>query len=137
MKRAGISRWLVRGVILACAVTGALAIWSRYLAGPMVRGAVWGSKKGHSEADYKATLERAEVVIAALERWKVKQGRYPVTLEELVPSELARVDPPLVWKGVWEYGRPRADAFELGFFVGPTYESDQYRSLTGKWSVDR
>lgn len=128
---------LAAGLILTVAIVGAGAAWSRFLAGSMVRGAVWGSKLGHSEADYKTTRERAEVVIAALERWKAKQGRYPVTLEELAPSELAHVDPPLVGKGVWEYGRPQADAFELGFFVGPTYESDQFHSATGKWTVDR
>jgi len=137
VKKLEIRRRLIRLLIVFVGVVAAGAVGTRFFAGPQIRGAVWGSKLGHSEADYKVTRERAETVIAALERWKARQGRYPVTLEELVPSELPRLDPPLVGKGVWEYGRPQAEVFELGFFVGPVYESDQYRSSTGKWTVDR
>ncbi len=129
-------RRLLSVPVMFCILAAAFGIWSRYFAGPMVRGKVWGTKLGYSEADYKSTRERADKIIAALARWKAAHNALPVTLEELVPSEMPRIDAPLVGKGVWEYGR-RSDSFELGFFIGPMYESDTYDSARGAWTVDR
>lgn len=127
---------LIRALAILVALAVAAGVWSRYFAGPMVRATIWGTKLGYSEADYKKTRERAEAIIAALARWKTSHGNLPVTLEELVPSELPRIEAPLVGKGVWEYGR-RTDSYELGFFVGPMYESDTFDSAKGAWTVDR
>lgn len=129
-------RRLATCLLILCALATGFAVWSRYFAGPMVRGAIWGTKLGYSEANYQTTRKRAEAIIAALASWKAKHNALPATLEELVPSELPRIEPPLVGKGVWEYGR-RTDSYELGFFIGPLYESDTYDSARGAWTVDR
>jgi hypothetical protein len=127
-------------IVVVVGLFGVAVAYSRYFARPLVRNAFWSGTGGlleYSQARYDTTRQRAAAIIAALDKWKATHGQYPVTLEELVPSELPRVDPPLVGKGVWEYGRLGPDVFELGFFVGPLYESDQYHSGKGAWMMDR
>jgi len=91
----------------------------------------------YTDERYRTTVQTGDEIIAALERWRAAKGDYPDTLSALVPSELPELKRPQVGSGRWEFAHPAPGQFELGFFVGPIYESDLYESTKGEWHVDR
>jgi len=82
------------------------------------------------------TIQNAEVIIAALERWKGQHDRYPGSLNELVPSELPAVPPSTIGDRTWNYGRPTPGRFVLDFFEGEIYEHSWWDSEKGQWEGD-
>ena len=82
------------------------------------------------------TVANAEVIIAALERWRSSRGEYPATLSELVPAELPSVPPSVVGDQTWNYSRPVPGRFVLDFFEGSIYEHSWWDSDKKQWEGD-
>jgi hypothetical protein len=82
------------------------------------------------------TIARAELIIAALERWKACHGAYPQTLDELVPAELPVLPRSTIGDRRWNYRRPQPDRFVLDFFEGAIYEHSWWDSSVGRWDGD-
>lgn len=90
-----------------------------------------------TEQAIKETHARGEQIVAALERWKAITGKYPASLDLLVPSELASIPRPVVGNGIWKYTTPGDQSFRLRSWVGPDYESDYWDSGAKDWYMDR
>jgi len=130
---------LRRGAIKTIVVLiGAFAVFFALTWKSVVHQWLWGPPQlTYTETGYQTTRERGAEIVAALEKWKATRGEYPADLAELVPIELAAIEPPLVGHGWWQYKRIAPDRFELRFFVGRIYESDWYDSAKAAWQVDR
>ena len=83
-----------------------------------------------------ASRERGDVIVQALRAHRAARGTYPRTLAELVPSQLASIDPPLVGDKQWQYERLDNDRFQLRFWIGPSYQNDVI-TQEAQWRVDR
>jgi hypothetical protein len=86
---------------------------------------------------YAATQTRANELIDALERHRAAKGEYPVSLEELSPAYIERIEAPLLGDRKWRYMRPSPNQFVLNFFIGPIYYDDTWDSVKGEWYRDR
>lgn len=82
------------------------------------------------------TLANAQVIIAALERWKAQRGEYPATLAELVRAELPEIPPSKIGDRIWNYSRPTPGRFVLDFFEGSIYQHTWWDSDKKQWDQD-
>ena len=80
--------------------------------------------------------QRAEPILAALDRYHTAMRGYPLSLEALVPQyldSLALVPPKALQEYPFEYARSDT-SYELSFrYVGPGMNRCTYRSAARKW----
>jgi len=125
-------RWM--GLVFAVLVTASL-----YLAG------ITGFLLGDGVTNYTVTEERAMRIQESIENHKLKTGKYPVELGELVPGELLRIQLPLIMpEQNWCY-ESGPDYYRLGavyreHWSSPYLEVRVYASAgtmpEGAWECD-
>jgi hypothetical protein len=86
----------------------------------------------------KESEARGNKIVAAIESYKKDKAHYPTDLEELVPTYIAKIEPPVAGNGVWKYRLYENGAvFELTFEDDSDYKpSCFYRSDEGTWYLD-
>ena len=126
--------------VLILLVVGAIALW-------LCVGGIYGLTAllwGHNPTTLvpatpersQETMRRADQIVAALERWRARNGEYPASLDQLVPAELPAIPESVVGDRKWKYSRIAPDHFVLEFFEGPIYEGSSWDSARGSWYVD-
>lgn len=92
-------------------------------------GAIWGLHQS-------GTRERGNRVVAACEAYRVQHGRYPETLDALVPAFLAAVPPAsdrVLHKSAFRYRRADGE-FTLGY-AGFAINFQEYGSRGRRWQL--
>ncbi len=73
-------------------------------------------------------------IVRALEQHRVRKGTYPSSLDELVPTYLPVIEPPVAGDRRWGYqSRSSGYGFSLWFSVKNGLESYVFRSDTNAW----
>lgn len=105
-------------VVLLVCVGGMVAV----MAGPLVielAKEMTVKDLGMNEAQTTESERRGEAIIEALQAYHEANGRYPDSLDALVPEHLAEVQPPTAGTGAWEYAAGEdGQRFFLQFGVG-------------------
>lgn len=128
------------------AVLFALAVLATLTAGVLSGGfARWWPSSNASRVRYvrpTPELEAAsraigDTIVAAIERYRIDAGLYPVSLDQLVPKYLPAIDPPVAGWCAWQYKQDPRLGFTLGYRVGPLYEEDTYVGAGQRWRIVR
>ncbi len=76
-------------------------------------------------------------IVSAIEQYRVDTGLYPVSLDQLMPKYLPKIEPPVAGRCVWQYKQDTRLGFTLGYHVGPMYEEDTYVGAGKRWRIVR
>jgi hypothetical protein len=92
------------------------------------------------QEDINVSWERGTEIIGALASFRADKGKYPDTLDALVPQYLAEIKPPLVGRPEWGYrARNEGQVFDLWFADGEltdvTKPISVYSSDAGRWGI--
>ena len=86
--------------------------------------------------DISIALKRSEVIIAAVNQYHQDQGRYPETLQNLVPGYLSEIPEPRIAPGVFSYGGAPDNPF-LMFVEYPPFGRLSWNFVNQEWtSID-
>lgn len=94
---------------------------------------------GWSDREVSETMTQARRMINACYAYKERNGRFPKTLEDLVPHFLRNVEPPAVGHKSWTYSSyNQGKAFYLSFAANSRlYPGKSYASgRSPPWSLD-
>lgn len=82
------------------------------------------------------SIERGREIVKALEEFEQRNGRLPSSLEELVPTFVPAIRPPLVGNSGWIYQTIPAGRFLLEFSESSGYPSCWYSTAQKEWHAD-
>lgn len=90
-------------------------------------------------SDQRLSDSRAigDKIIEAIGQYRRINGRYPVTLEALIPSYLTYIEPPTAGDQQWRYELfDNGGSFILSFAIHSGYPKCYYSSKVGAWGED-
>lgn len=65
---------------------------------------------------YKETFELAKQIVASIEKYNQENGKYPQSLEDLIPEYIDGIKPPTWGNSGWVYGlEPQGFYFCIGY----------------------
>jgi hypothetical protein len=80
---------------------------------------------------------RGQQIVDALYAYRHATGRFPDTLDQLVPDYFEKIEPPTAGTRRWRFERPRSNRFVLAFDLNQHhYPTVFYDSDRGKWYHD-
>ena len=86
--------------------------------------------------DISIAKQRSEIVIAAVNQYHLDQGRYPDTLQNLVPAYIPEIPEPRIAPGVFYYGGAPDNPF-LMFVEYPPFGRLSWNFVNKEWvSID-
>ncbi len=84
-------------------------------------------------AKIAAAKKLGDMIVAALDRYRMERGRFPDRLEDLVPQYLESLRPVPAGTGKWQYGVTLGgQVYKLGFF-GSRPDSYWYDTSKKTW----
>lgn len=129
-KRSPLTVILVSVVLVICLGIGSLCMLfnlKNRILGPEPVDKTWTS------VNIATSKARGDKIVAALSLYRERHGKYPLRLEELIPSELPSIDSPTAGKRVWSYD---SDGTRYGISFDSTVSGNTWDRYTNDldWS---
>lgn len=118
---------LLGGLLLLAVLTGA-GLATHFLLPPYGASNWTSDKKAES-------VKRGTILVGKIKEFRVTHGRYPRSLDELVPAYLGDIPTPIAGDGKWRY-RASGEQFYLQFATSSGYPSCNYHLQTDEWYED-
>jgi hypothetical protein len=127
-------RGSVRSIPPAVIITVVLLCWG---GGCVVWGVVSGVVEEHyyfTSARVAETQSRGDQIVGALKAYNAKNGRYPSSLDELVPAFIAEIPTPICGEPVWHYDYPGGNPTLFAGVGKGCYPRTYW--LDSRWCID-